>query len=762
MKVLLLLCFLLALQLVASSSLTRNATNSEKLHHFGEIQKVSDANHAPVGAKRCMSVLGCFEITPDFVRVSHRPVNMLPQDRATIPTKFILFTKAHPKEHHDLSVDDLEEIEEAPINPNHRTMFLVHGFFDSRLYGKWMEELKDNILLNSDNNVIIVDWSKGNGAPYTQATANTRVVGAEIALLIQTLQKYKGVNPMDCHIVGHSLGAHIAGYAGERLNKTLGRITGKTREALLEISVECLGYPETSGECPRYPETSGECPRYPETSGECPRYPETPGECPRYTETLASVPDIPRPLASVPDIPRPLASVPDIPRPLASVPDIPRPLASVPDIPRPLASVPDIPRPLASVPDIPRPLASVPYIPRPHASVPDIPRPHASVPDIPRPLASVPGTETSGECPRYPETSGECPRYPETSGECGPGFPETSDVSGYHRMLWSIAIYSGGIRRDYAEADTLSNTIALDPAAPYFQNMPPSVRLDTTDADFVDVIHTDSASSKFLALGMSQAVGHVDFYPNNGMSQPGCSFQSIYSVFLEGLFDAARRFVSCHHQRAVDFFTASLNFKRALPVGYYCSNWEDYLEGRCAECGKDGARCAVMGLESEKFKAHKNDSRSVKLFLATTDTAPFWEFAFQIKVKLRKPKTSYTDKNGELYLDIHGSKNNYSLTLIPKTNNLVHGATYTFLVRNPLQLGEIRGVKLSWKAYYTIFRYMLHLDYVKIMPMNLESNEKQKAATKMYCAKSGDGIKSKTVTPLVECPNVFYSNYLYA
>lgn len=44
--------------------------------------------------------------------------------------------------------------------------------------------------------------------------------------------------------------------------------------------------------------------------------------------------------------------------------------------------------------------------------------------------------------------------------------------------------------------------------------MPETVRLDRTDAEFVDVIHTDSKSILQLGLGMSQAIGHIDFYPN--------------------------------------------------------------------------------------------------------------------------------------------------------------------------------------------------------------------------------------------------------
>ncbi|GIY93102.1 pancreatic lipase-related protein 3 [Caerostris extrusa] len=75
-----------------------------------------------------------------------------------------------------------------------------------------------------------------NQLPYTGAVANSRVVGAQIAQFITFLyvvsalgfvylQKTMGVSPESFHLIGHSLGAHIAGYAGERLHK-LGRISG--------------------------------------------------------------------------------------------------------------------------------------------------------------------------------------------------------------------------------------------------------------------------------------------------------------------------------------------------------------------------------------------------------------------------------------------------------------------------------------------------------------------------------------------------------
>ena len=42
----------------------------------------------------------------------------------------------------------------------------------------------------------------------------------------------------------------------------------------------------------------------------------------------------------------------------------------------------------------------------------------------------------------------------------------------------------------------------LDPAEPLFQNMPTFVRLDPSDAKFVDVIHTD-ANNELLNFGKS-------------------------------------------------------------------------------------------------------------------------------------------------------------------------------------------------------------------------------------------------------------------
>jgi len=42
-------------------------------------------------------------------------------------------------------------------------------------------------LLNNDVNVIVIDWGGGSGGLYSQSAANTRLVGLEVANLIDHL-----------------------------------------------------------------------------------------------------------------------------------------------------------------------------------------------------------------------------------------------------------------------------------------------------------------------------------------------------------------------------------------------------------------------------------------------------------------------------------------------------------------------------------------------------------------------------------------------
>ncbi|WAR23996.1 LIPR2-like protein [Mya arenaria] len=62
----------------------------------------------------------------------------------------------------------------------------------------------------------------------------------------------------------------------------------------------------------------------------------------------------------------------------------------------------------------------------------------------------------------------------------------------------------------------------LDPAGPAFTKSDAIVRLDPTDAVYVDAIHSDGAPLQDAGFGTILSMGHKDFYPNGGQVQPGC------------------------------------------------------------------------------------------------------------------------------------------------------------------------------------------------------------------------------------------------
>lgn len=70
--------------------------------------------------------------------------------------------------------------------------------------------------------MICVDWESGAAVPnYVRAAANTQLVGRQLAQLLRELN----VSPQNTHLIGFSLGAHVAGFTGSEL-QNISRITG--------------------------------------------------------------------------------------------------------------------------------------------------------------------------------------------------------------------------------------------------------------------------------------------------------------------------------------------------------------------------------------------------------------------------------------------------------------------------------------------------------------------------------------------------------
>ncbi|UYV60665.1 PNLIP, partial [Cordylochernes scorpioides] len=322
-----------------------------------------------------------------------RPLSLLPKPPDTFSLLFWLFTRDNPMVPQFLFVDDPKSLETSNFDPSRPTKVLIHGYQDNLRLTAWMSKLRDALLQHGDYNVVVVDWSLGALPPYAQAVANTRVVGAEVARLIYRLQLAAGAVPETFHLIGHSLGAHVAGYAGKRTWR-LGRITG------------------------------------------------------------------------------------------------------------------------------------------------------------------------------------------------------------------------------------------LDPAGLFFQKMPSKVRLHWEDALFVDVIHSDAKEMLTLyplqGFGTDEVLGHADMFPNNGSyNQTDCRENTRKALNEDGLPDGVSMLLGCDHIRSIYYFHQSIVSPDCLPVGVRCESWDDFLQGRCADCGPDDSQCAAMGLRADLNRQVLVPRGPRRFYLLTSTRPPY-------------------------------------------------------------------------------------------------------------------------------------------
>lgn len=119
-----------------------------------------------------------------------------------------------------------KSISNSSFNHNNPTKFCIHGWLNSG-ESPVCQEIKSEYLKSHDYNVFIVDWSPiALNHFYPIPMSNTKKVGQYCAKFLDQLIKF-GAQTKDIHVIGHSLGAHISGFAGEGVVKgTICRITG--------------------------------------------------------------------------------------------------------------------------------------------------------------------------------------------------------------------------------------------------------------------------------------------------------------------------------------------------------------------------------------------------------------------------------------------------------------------------------------------------------------------------------------------------------
>jgi len=329
-----------------------------------------------LGSEVCYHPYGCFSDDPPF----NEALVQLPQNPVYLATNFIYFTRKNPSNGKFLNPEDNLSPSRSKFNPNKTTVMIVHGYLESKIVW-YLPEMIKNLLKFEDMNIIFVEWRKGAAFPYHQAVGNTRLVGAQLSRMIEVIRNDTGINWKKLRIVGFSLGAHVAAFAGRNLR----------RKGLL---------------------------------------------LPRIT--------------------------------------------------------------------------------------------------------------------------------------------------------------------------------GLDPAAPYFEGKHVDRRIDPTDADFVDIIHTDTKTLLINGFGIINRVGHIDFFPNGGYHQNGCN-KLDYGVI---------EYFACSHYRAIHYFMESINNNCPF-YGYPCKSYDEFKKGKCNRCPDEG--CPKLGYHVTK----PDRLLPLKFFLNTNNKASFCVFHYQ-------------------------------------------------------------------------------------------------------------------------------------
>src|SRR5699024_9371218 len=128
-----------------------------------------------------------------------------------------------------------------PIEPNKTLAFVIHGYTDDYRKPALMG-IKNALLKYTKGEVgcvVMVDWSHGSDhnvkivnprQSYIQSVANIQLVGRQVVQLVDAIIGKRHIEPSKVYLVGHSLGAQAASFAGKYAKKvknwTFGRITG--------------------------------------------------------------------------------------------------------------------------------------------------------------------------------------------------------------------------------------------------------------------------------------------------------------------------------------------------------------------------------------------------------------------------------------------------------------------------------------------------------------------------------------------------------
>nr|XP_014340397.1 PREDICTED: lipase member H-like [Latimeria chalumnae] len=292
-----------------------------------------------------------------------------------------------------------------------------------------------------------------------------------------------------------------------------------------------------------------------------------------------------------------------------------------------------------------------------------------------------------------------------------------SNVSAFHLIGFGTGAHVGGAAGRHLQGK-LGRITGLDPFGPSFSKVGASQRLDYSDAQFVDVIHTNyreklksvsfyvSANEPIAPLGLSKAVGHVDFYVGKGYKLPGCpralreatdltksliSMRSLLLIpvntckanfiktFLTPLFfcSVGKQYVLCSHQLAYHLFISSILSKCHL-TAFPCRSYRYFKKAKCTRCAQFGLQtCPWIGYDISWLPSDRPlPFQKLSTFLDITKTVPYCVTYFLLKLQIGGDNSL----KAYLLMKLKGKGISTAVMLVSHSSVLFKsGKMYTFL-----------------------------------------------------------------------------------
>ncbi|XP_022917733.1 inactive pancreatic lipase-related protein 1-like [Onthophagus taurus] len=157
---------------------------------------------------------------------------------------FRLFTKNNKYEWKNLGFD-VENITSSGFDFDKDTKIITHGFLNN---GSGMSciALRDAFLEHQDLNVIIVDYDKIAADLLLMPEDKVKMTGEHVAKMVDFLILH-GLDTSKIHLLGHSLGGHVVGYAATHAhNGKVARVSGLDPALMVNMDDDAVLNPDAA------------------------------------------------------------------------------------------------------------------------------------------------------------------------------------------------------------------------------------------------------------------------------------------------------------------------------------------------------------------------------------------------------------------------------------------------------------------------------------------------------------------------------------